>query len=275
MLKQHYDFATTVFSATQCPAFLLKGNHDNNYNLSAINRTFTNVIHDEDFKKAYQQNGLYGEQRLDGSNYYYMDFADKKVRMIGLDSSDMPETVKDGVMEFNRFNRSGFQQAQLNWLANEALQVPTDYTVLITMHWPVNHTVYDYDDASMLNHGLLKQILEDFVTGSPKKSGVSTGELPVNIEYEFSAAGNLAAVLSGHRHVDQIKTVNGINYVLTRCSLICGDNVIGNQRLTYDGQPAEDAFDIASLNTATRTLTMTRFGAGSEDPDYAKRVVNY
>lgn len=276
MIKEHNDFATTAFSSALCPVFLLKGNHDCNYNISSDKRLLDNVILDEDFAKLYQQNGKYGEQRLNGSNYYYKDFEDKKIRLIGLDSSDLPETTNaDGTMMFNRFTQSGFQQAQLNWLANDALQVPNDYTVVITMHWPLNHTVYDYDDSGMINHGALKTILEDFVTGCGHKTITSSGSIPVAVDYVFATAGNLAGVLSGHRHLDQQKTINGVNYILTRCSLICGDNMIKEKRLEYDGTPSEDAFDIVSIDTDNRILTTTRFGAGSEDANYAKRTINY
>lgn len=276
MIKEHQDFANTVFRVAQCPAFLLKGNHDNNYNLSDEHLTFTNVIHDSDFARIYQQNGKFDEVRNGNSNYYYKDFDDKKIRLIGLDSSDFPETTNaDGTMIFNKFSNSGFQQNQLNWLANQALQVPDGYAVLITMHWPVNHTVYDYADEMMINHHLLKQILEDFTTGTPKKAGVSTEALPVNIEYEFKAKGNLIAVLSGHRHLDQQVNKNGVNYVLTRCSLTAGDNMIKEKRVEFDGTPSEDAFDLASVDTTTRTMTLTRFGAGSEDAKYASRFVKY
>lgn len=273
MLKQHNDFATTAFSGALCPVFLLKGNHDCNYNLS--DRSLTNVLLDSDFAIVYQQNGHYGENRVNNSNYYYKDFNDKKVRLIGLDSSDLPETTdSSGKTVFNRFTQSGFQQEQLNWLANNALQVPNGYTVVITMHWPLNHTVYDYDDSGMINHGALKTILEDFVSGG-SRSIKSDGTIPVDISYSFSNSGVIAGVLSGHRHLDQQKSVNGINYILTRCSLISGDNMIKAKRLDYDGTPSEDAFDIVSIDTSNRILTTTRFGAGSEDASYAKRIINY
>lgn len=273
MIKQHNDFATTAFSGSLCPVFLLKGNHDCNYNLS--DRSLVNVMLDSDFARVYRQNGQYGEKRLRNNNYYYKDFDDKKIRLIGLDSSDLPETTNSsGQTIFNRFTQSGLQQAQLNWLANEALQVPADYTVVITLHWPVNHTVYDYDDSGMINHGALKTILEDFVSGG-SRSIQSGGAVPVNISYNFSHSGVIAGVLSGHRHLDQQKSINGVNYILTRCSLICGDNMIKEKRLEYDGTPSEDAFDVVSIDTDNRILTTIRFGAGSEDANYAKRTINY
>lgn len=276
MVKEHKDFANTAFRITKCPTFLLKGNHDNAYQVSDANRFYDKVIHDVDFKEMYRQNGSFGEKRLSGSNYYYRDFTDKKIRLIGLDSADLPESKDDnGLMIFNRFSHSGFQQEQLNWLANEALQAPDGYSVLITMHWPVNHTVYDYADDLMINHGILKTIIEDYAAGCDAKEVTAAGDVPVDINYQFKKKGDLIAVLSGHRHLDQQVNINGVNYILTRCSLSTGDNMIREKRMEYEDTPLEDVFDIATVDTTARTLTMTRFGAGSEDQRYAVRTATY
>lgn len=276
MVKEAEDFASTAFRLSECPVFILKGNHDNNYNFKPENLIPENVLLDADFKRIYRQNGSFGEKRLSGSNYYYRDFPEKKIRLIGLDSSDFPEsTNEDGTLIYDKFLHSGFQETQLNWLANEALQAPEGYGVLITMHWPVNHTVYDYADDIMINHSVLKTILEDFAAGCDVKEVTSSGDLPVDIKYQFKGKGNLIAVLSGHRHLDQQVTMNGINYVLTRCSLSTGDNMIREKRMTYEGTPLEDAFDVVSVDTTARTMTLTRFGAGSEDARYATREFSY
>ncbi len=276
MVKEAEDFASTAFRLSECPVFILKGNHDNNYNFKPENLIPENVLLDADFKRIYRQNGSFGEKRLSGSNYYYRDFPEKKIRLIGLDSSDFPEsTNEDGTLIYDKFLHSGFQETQLNWLANEALQAPEGYGVLITMHWPVNHTVYDYADDIMINHSVLKTILEDFAAGCDVKEVTSSCDLPVDIKYQFKGKGNLIAVLSGHRHLDQQVTMNGINYVLTRCSLSTGDNMIREKRMTYEGTPLEDAFDVVSVDTAARTMTLTRFGAGSEDARYATREFSY
>lgn len=272
MIKEQEDFAQVAFSASECPVFLLKGNHDNNHNVT--NRTLVNVITDDDFKKIYRQTGQFGEVRNSGSNYFYKDFDKKKVRLISLDTSDLPEIERDGELVYNRFKQSGLQQSQLNWLANTALQVAEGYTVLITTHWPVDKTLANYGDGIAYNHASLKKILEDYVMGG---SGTvdSPGELPVNLSYSFERPGNLAGVLSGHLHLDGSTKINGVNYIMTRCSLTVGDNVLGAQRVKYDGTALEDAFDVVSIDTTNRTVEIVRFGAGSEDPKYAKRSYAY
>lgn len=277
MYKQHQDFANTAFSIARCPVFLLKGNHDNNYNMAKADMNLTNVIHDSDFKKLYRQDGSQGETRKGGSNYFYRDFTDKNIRLIGLDTSDAPEaTDQDGVLIYDRFHNSYLQQTQLDWLANVALQNVGDMTVVITLHFSVDKTVASRQEGTMINHDLLKTILADFAAGNvTSKTISSTGAIPAVVTYSFSTAGKIAGVLGGHFHADNYKKVDGINYILTRCSLIMGDNVLKAKRLDYDGTALEDAFDVVSVDTINRTISTVRFGAGSEDSKYATRSYAY
>lgn len=276
MMKELGDFLDTAATSAENPVFLLKGNHDPNYDQTSGNLTLTNVITDKEFAETYQKNvGSYGESRSNGGNYFYKDFPDKKIRLIGLDSYDLPETVtSDGKLVYDRFTTSGFQQNQISWLATDALNVPAGYTVIITMHHPVDGTIYS--DSKVINHDVVKQILTDFENGAGAKTltGTTSG-VPVSVTYNFPSAGKIAAVLSGHRHMDSNVTVGGVNYVETRCSLTSGDNMIKKTRWGYYGTALEDAFDIVTINTDTRTISFKRIGAGSEDNAVALRKLNY
>lgn len=273
MLKHNQDFASTVLSSSSAPTFLLKGNHDCNYNSNRLPET---VILDAELAPIYRQDVcLFGENRLNASNYFYKDFEDKKVRLIGLDMYDLPETVNsDGTMQFNRFNTSGLQQAQLDWLANDALlTTPNDYVVLITGHSAPDGTMYS--GRANHNHTVLKTILEAFVTGTTTTIVGTDTAVPVTVECKFANSGHLAGFLFGHWHKDESITVNGVNYIETRCSLIAGDDVIGAERMAMFGEPGEDAFDIATIDTAAKTLMLKRVGAGSDDEQYSIRTFDY
>lgn len=276
MLKELGDFLDVASTSAENPVFLLKGNHDPNYDHSASDLTLANVITDKELTLAYQKNVAgYGESRSNGSNYFYKDFPDKKVRLIGLNSYDLPETVtSDGKLVYDQFTTSGFQQNQISWLATDALNVPDGYTVIIAMHHPVDGIFYS--DPKVINHDVVKQILTDFESGAGAKTLTgSTAGVPVSVTYNFPSAGKIAAVLSGHRHMDSNVTVAGVNYVETRCSLTVGDNMIKKSRWGYFGTPLEDAFDIVTINTDNRTINFKRCGAGSEDNAVSMRKLNY
>ncbi len=279
MLKELHDFLLTATSSAEMPAFILKGNHDGNYNHKVSELNLTSVITDKEWSAVYDKVVPdYGENRNTGANYFYKDFDDKKIRLIGLDTYDLPETTNgDGSMKYNRFNTSGLQQAQLNWLANTALQVPEGTTVIISMHHPIDGTLATSDDVTkVINHDVLMQIINDFVTGKSNSVSGTISDVPVKIDYTFNGVGTIAALLSGHFHTDGNVVKNGINYIQTRCSLGAGDNVIGDKRIEdYIGTPLEDAFDIVTIDTTAKTIDLKRVGAGSEDARYATRHFNY
>lgn len=279
MLKELHDFLLTATSSAEMPAFILKGNHDGNYNHKVAKRNLDSVITDKEWSQVYDKVVPdYGENRSTGANYFYKDFDDKKIRLIGLDTYDLPETTNDdGSMKYNRFNTSGLQQAQLNWLANTALQVPEGTTVVISMHHPIDGTLATASDVTkVINHDVLMQIINDFVAGKSNSISGKISDVPVNIEYTFKGAGTIAALLSGHFHTDGNVVKNGINFIQTRCSLGSGDNVMGDKRIKeYIGTPLEDAFDIVTIDTTAKTIDLKRVGAGSEDARYATRHFNY
>lgn len=279
MLKELHDFLLTATSSAEMPAFILKGNHDGNYNHKVAKRNLDSVITDKEWSQVYDKVVPdYGENRSTGANYFYKDFDDKKIRLIGLDTYDLPETTNDdGSMKYNRFNTSGLQQAQLNWLANTALQVPEGTTVVISMHHPIDGTLATSSDVTkVINHDVLMQIINDFVAGKSNSVSGTISDVPVKIDYTFKGAGTIAALLSGHFHTDGNVVKNGINFIQTRCSLGSGDNVIGDKRIKeYIGTPLEDAFDIVAIDTTAKTIDLKRVGAGSEDARYATRHFNY
>lgn len=279
MVKELHDFLLTATSSAEMPAFILKGNHDGNYNHKVAERNLASVITDKEWSQVYDKVAPdYGEKRNGGANYFYKDFDNKKVRLIGLDTYDLPETTNDdGSMKYNRFNTSGLQQAQLNWLANTALQVPEGTTVVISMHHPIDGTLATSSDVTkVINHDVLMQIINDFVAGKSNSISGKVSDVPVKIDYTFKGAGTIAALLSGHFHTDGNVVKNGVNYIQTRCSLGSGDNVIGDKRIKdYVGTPLEDAFDVVTIDTAAKTIDLKRVGAGSEDARYAARHFNY
>ncbi|MBM6644312.1 BppU family phage baseplate upper protein [Pediococcus acidilactici] len=275
MMKEMKDFFKTASSSAQVPSFILKGNHDQNSHHATDYKNPDSVISDDELTEIYHDNVAdFGEVRNGNSNYFYRDFPEKKIRLIGLDSYDLPEGAnEDGTLKFNRFLISGFQQAQLNWLANTALQVPDGTTVVIAMHHPVDGTLAS--DPRVVNHDVLFQILSDFAGGKSNSVSGKNSDVPVNINYTFSGAGTIAAVLSGHYHIDGNNMMNGINFIQTRCSSTTGDNVIKKKRWDYFGTALEDAFDVVSIDTTAKTVDLKRIGAGSEDTRYATRHFNY
>ncbi|RXA80319.1 metallophosphoesterase family protein [Latilactobacillus sakei] len=259
------DFSTTVLglASSKTPVFINKGNHDNNYrdstvwDSSQLKTPIDDVISNAEFANWFKYNGRYGEIRNGNSAYYYKDFDEHNIRLIGLDSYDLPEKSSDGVtFDFDGRHASIFGIRQVEWLA-KALE--TDKHVLITTHNPINHTLGDWDDSKMINHDLIKRLLEAFVIGG---KGSVEGDIG-SVNYNFENPGNLIGVFTGHLHKDSMQLMNGVNYVQTTCAAVYADFSEGHDdRANFYGTDKEDVLDVIEVDTSNRSVNLKRWGYG-------------
>lgn len=200
--------------------------------------------------------------------YYYVDFNDKKLRVIVIDDYDVSDAHD---AEYN--DKAGIRQKQFDWLANEALKVDENWYVLIMVHqspypdMPENNRVANSDQ--------LVQLFDAFETGVnttiTAKDGVfEDGTYDVNLTTTFTHPGKIIAVLSGHAHNDYAQVHNGVNYIQTSCGYI--DINLYHSKV---GQPAKYGqrdqhtysaicFDFGVINFKEQTLRLKRFGFGND-----------
>ncbi|WP_373192710.1 BppU family phage baseplate upper protein [Pediococcus acidilactici] len=262
-------------SPNHADKFALKGNHDDG---SARVNDYRNgqrdylghipqVISNERFKKDYHNAELlFGEKRQGNSNYFYKDYPDKKIRLIGLDSNDNPDTIldDDGVPLYLGIWRMGYRQKQLDWLAHVALQnVPKDYTTIICTHVQANmddqkNEITPTHD-SHTNQPIVNQIINDFIQGKASSNLQGTvKDWEVSLSTDFTAQGPrlFAGWIHGHEHTENIRTNNGFNDIGILASVGRGaaQNYIGDT----------DGWSLISVDTATRTLNLKGFGIATD-----------
>lgn len=204
----------------------------------------------------------------DQGAYYYVDYADKKLRVIVLDDYDVGDKHDK---DYN--DKAGIRQAQFDWLANTALQVDEGWYVLVLVHqspypdMPENNRVANSDQ--------LVQLFNAFETGvnttiTARDSVFEDGTFDVSLTTNFKRPGKIIAVLSGHNHVDSAQVHNGVNYITTSCGYI--------DVLLYHGQGGQPAkygqrdqhtysaicFDFGVINFKEQTLRLKRFGFGTD-----------
>ncbi|OTF89027.1 hypothetical protein A8C46_08490 [Ligilactobacillus salivarius] len=250
---------STVYLKTAL--FMLPGNHD-----SGVGQTPKLVAEDamteHDLKNAYHTvKPLYGEVRNGDSLYFYKDLTDKKVRVIGLNSSDMPWTTDNqGNYVHNRLEEAGFGVAQLKWLVNVALKLPDNsWQVVFFFHHPLS-------TGTFYNAQALIDIIKAFKNGGSvviNRSDVDDMQI-VGLKADFTTqgAGTVIGVFNGHYHADSqdLTTLNGTPIVITDASL---SNSIGEQ-LERRNTPNEDCWETISIDTNARTIHCYRFGRGSD-----------
>lgn len=203
-----------------------------------------------------------------GGAYFYKNFDTKKIRVVVLDLYDI------GVEHDVDYNlNAGYRQNQLEWLANEALQVESGWQVMLITHSsPVEGMP---ENNRGINCEPLMQVLEAFKTGTNVTITATDevyhdGTFDINLTTDFKRVGTLIAVLSGHAHNDYSIIKNGINYIQTICGYI--DVLLYHDQ---NDQPAKYgqrdqhtysaiAFDIGIVDTVAHTINFKRFGYGHD-----------
>ena len=253
--------------------FMIRGNHDNgagHQSTEGINAD--EVLNDDDIKNGFGTKLNYYDEVRDGDSlYFYKDFPDKKVRVIGLDSTDIPLEKKDsnGNYAYDT-NTAGFRAQQLNWFANKALMLPDNtWQAIVFFHIPFPNAFGQWaDDNSFKNYHNAIAILNAFKNGtSVNVNDTSNPDFAISglqADYSKQGKGTLIAVVNGHLHRDDQDTsvLNGTPIIEVTTSASFVSNIINDskQRNTND----EDAWDLISVDTKGRKIHCYRFGRGSD-----------
>lgn len=265
-IKRIEDYGMTWFTALECPSAVLLGNHDDNSSHAKSSGATGNdyLVPDSKFIQAYRQNvNLFGEKRNGNSNYFYYDIPDKKVRVVGINDYENPNTLDaNGKLKYPRISNSVITGAQLKWLATNALNVSADTHVIVMLHCPIDGTLKDNPTDHCYNHDLLRQLLEAFKNGTSGTLTSSTTDFPVDVDYSFTSKGTLIGVFAGHTHTEDYQVINGINYVLNLNSVGCAGNA-GNRTLYFDTKD-EDSWSVIGIDPANKKVKLTKFGRGTD-----------
>lgn len=278
LLNDEQNFALELLfgSRNHADKFALKGNHDDgtlrlrNYRLGIQPSPdyFPTTISSDQFKQHFMtENLLFNEHRNKNSTYFYKDYPDKKVRLIGLDSNDSPEDIKlsDGGVKYIGINNMGYRQDQLDWLANIALQnIPEDYATIVVVHAQATPTGNDDTDLSngMIGHhtnqAQVNQILNDFKNGQSSVVTNSVKDWEVNVKTNFVTQGkrDLVAWIHGHLHYEEYTTSNGFNDI--SCIAAIGTNTPDKWDETEGG------WTLFTLDRTNRKLITTGYGLATK-----------
>ena len=253
--------------------FMIRGNHDNGAgHQNTEGKSADEVLDDNAVKNGFGTKfNYYGEVRDGDSFYFYKDFPEKKVRIIGLDSNDIPLEKKDSNGHYAYDTKTaGFRAQQLNWFANKALMLPDNtWQVVVFFHIPFPNAFGQWaEDNTFVNYHHAIAILNAFKNGtSVNINDISNPDFTITglqADYSKQGQGTLIAVVNGHLHCDDQDTsiLNGtpIIEVTTSASFVSSVVNDSKQRNTND----EDAWDIISINTKERKIHCYRFGRGSD-----------
>ncbi len=267
------------FNALESRMLMVQGNHDPAYSEFEPPRYYDqNITKAEVYEYIFRYETKYPDRVMseDGS-YFYVDNQRSKVRLIAMNPYDVPsdEVNEDGSAKYNKMRLPGYRQAQLEWFAKEALNVPsTDWTVVLCTHSnPATKLIES--DYLCRNEDVIPQIISAYRNGTPCKVVTSFDDITdynIDLECDFTGRGGEFAVwVSGHTHLDLQCVVDG-----TLCTSIVSDWNHQGKRLPFlrtGGTIMEHAFDIFTIDTEKHKLYVTRVGAGDDrEYDYTPRT---
>ncbi|KEK16028.1 phage capsid protein [Limosilactobacillus reuteri] len=253
--------------------FMIRGNHDNGAgHQNTEGKNANEVLDDNAVKNGFGTKfNYYGEVRDGDSLYFYKDFPDKKVRIIGLDSNDIPIEKKDSNGNYMySTNTAGFRSRQLSWLANKALILPDNsWQVVIFFHVPLPSAFNQWAaDDTFENNQAFIEIINAFKHGKnvsiTNNSGDAFDVADVQADFTKQGEGTLIAIINGHLHYDaqdyNVFSETPIIEVTTSASFV-SDKVNNSDRRNTKN---EDAWDIISIDTAKHKIHCYRFGRGND-----------
>lgn len=181
-----------------------------------------------------------------GKCYYYLDNKVQKVRYVILDAYERAaaENQAWGISDY-------VSQEQYDWLVQEALNVQ-DYTIIAFAHPSADPEVPSHSEQ-MIPVAELLRALNNREKYSWKQGGL-------NVEADFTKATSVAAAyICGHNHGDYDHTERGLLTISTTCDASYNDDPKCKRSL---GDRSEQAFDVFTVDTETRTISTVRVGAG-------------
>lgn len=206
-----------TLKGVEAPVFILDGNHDlglygNNARGAYVPpRRFTASAQQpfDELVKAKRNEKNKGTKE---KPYGYRDFEEKKLRVIFLDSCDIP-LFPNSTGGYITFEKYGWQHEQLSWMA-EALDLTgkTDWGVIILSH--ISPTSQFCDASMPVNNGNLMKGLLDACADAGSFQGSVTGDFTSSVSADYTGRPKPRFILwmHGHTHADNITTPSDFKF---------------------------------------------------------------
>lgn len=204
------------------------GNHDygnNNSSRSPLNKAYLYNLFIKDKERQYADvNPVYGS--------YVLDNHAQKIRYIVLN-----------------LNEGSNLTQQATWFCTKMRDTPAGWTIVFLTHFSL------YDNSGTLEIAS-KLTATNSIIPAIEAYNAKSSMAGVN----FSECGaTIACVIGGHCHFDgMVRTQSGVPVIATTC----------DRRYDYswrvEGTVSEQAFDVFSINTSSKTIKATRIGYGED-----------
>jgi len=274
-LKPCYDRAWTYLKPVRNRLLLLQGNHDGAW--GAYSSSDTSGAYSKNIPPQKLWQYLFRPQTASISRvcgptgaYFYADLTAQKTRFICLNSHDGQwNQNEDGTAVWNTMT-GGYTQQQLEWLAQEALNVQEGWMIILASHIPpTGQLPIDYSGirCTDLLRGVVSAYARRGMYAGSYAHDAQKGEntwADASISVDFTEArGEIVGWFAGHAHRDAIVEEDLPFPIIT---ITCAANASYDEtepERTLDSA-SETALDFVTVDALNRTIHLTRVGVGED-----------
>ena len=229
--------------------FAVQGNHDFTTRKSATENIGWTAANALVYDTLIRPNEVYQPSIQAGKEYYYLDVLPQKTRIFMLNSMDGNPATENTDAWGTQYTIS---QEQADWLIAKAKE-KTGWKFIFICHVPCDSNLDSYHPNEEYFHKVASAINNkqklDFHVGS------------INESADFTDTTNqVVTILSGHNHVDQSSSKDGVLSITTTSDARYGDGGWARQPQSY----TSPAFDVISIDYDKGTINTTRIGGGQD-----------
>ena len=265
-----------IFEKAKVPTYVTRGNHDDNayhndpwippYDNKRVPHKY--IVWDYDWKREIleplaRENAIH-DQNCAESSYYYVDYPEKKIRIIFMDAYAYPEEKNGELSVWSAEGWNRFSGLQLKWFAEVALDTEKEgWTYILSNHGAL---IDGFVTGPCLNGNVPLSIIEAFNT----KGKYTNKELDINVDYT-NAKSRMPLHVFGHTHLDGYHYDKDANMLMINtgvcaiseydCSAATADYCVSPKR--EKGTITEALFDVIIV-CENGTVHRIRFGAGED-----------
>ena len=278
------DYIPIINSVSDKPALTVLGNHDQ--------RVYENTdVTTEQVTDAFLRETNNGSIYEDGG-YGYYDFEEYKIRLIILNSYDMPDT-KDGDDYIYYGSEVMYRQDQMDWLCATLKSVPANYSVIIALHYAEPATldtdVIDphfgfvggsygvntvFGSKGRMSDTIVSDIVDAYINRTTltknytySMNGSAPGSVTINENFS-SSNGTFICYISGHTHCHAIGHIaNHTDQVVyfadaSRATINDSSWTTVSDMFSRDTETQnQDSLVCLSVNTDNKLLRFVKIGA--------------
>ena len=246
------------------PVMLGMGNHDDNSWFVSGRATVKEIgspgelMPKEDFYRL-----IFGDGDTDFvrdpenpyGGWFYKDFSKARIRVIMLNSADVPYIpAEEGLKYYGQWHYA-FRQEQLRWLANKALRFgKRGWGVIIMSHVTFVPAPSRPDRTMPVNYELVNELIEAFKTGGRGTLVSRVEDHEVRVRYNFgrNLSRDYIASFAGHTHNNECDYLGGSPRI-----------IIGNMFNRNRG-----GYDLVTVDRKKRTISLMRCIEGETAPQW-------